>query len=565
LGKIKICTVCFVIVLANEVRAEEETEVSSEVYLAPFQGSQGLFLNGSDLSTSAIKVVSKKLDNPDITVGIDNTNHSYLRNSETLTLNFSKDGIPLCTQQVRATVVANTLALFGDIPKVEQNANAEFREPNLPETLVNAWSAIKIDFPIQNEKMLRKRQCYFVMDNSLFPVWDLTLQTERLNYQVWADETRIYKLSKLYFDATAKIQAFTRDSISNKETSLFNEDVSGDNLKNSYFNIDPSTQDSGIERAVSAEHSFIYAPGNPLFDEASVFVHVNEHYKFFQTLGYSWAGKSPITVTIHARTGDTDNNAFYQPADSSSNPLIMIGDGDGKVLRNLSLDADVVSHEFGHHVIFKNVQETSGESLVLHEGIADYFVFAKTGDACLGRSICVPGGSTGVCALPDQCLRTASKTLQYGSEEYLAANSHQRGQLVSGFLYGLNDFIDPKKVPQLVYNALQLLVNNSGLRHLVLATMLSDYKMNKGENACKIYDAALARGLSSQLKDIQCSNQNSITLVNTPAPPKQIVVQRKKKRGFLGCSGLAKIPSEQFDATVFFFLIPIVVRRRFKF
>ena len=92
-------------------------------------------------------------------------------------------------------------------------------------------------------------------------------------------------------------------------------------------------------------------------------------------------------------TNGYDNASRLNSASDGTLPSIKIDDGDGLVLQNLITDGDVVSHELGHHIIFKTLTSTIGESLVLQEGLADAFAFFRTSNACLGESICPKNSS----------------------------------------------------------------------------------------------------------------------------------------------------------------------------
>lgn len=165
----------------------------------------------------------------------------------------------------------------------------------------------------------------------------------------------------------------------------------------------------------------------------------------------------------------TPNNALYQPAVSSSGyPQIMVGDGDGNILQNLGKDNDVVSHEFSHHILFRTLTNTTGESLVLHEGLADLFTFMQTGNACLGESICPSGSSA--CWLPDRCLRSAENDLSYLDTTYRSWVSapHLRGQLISAVLWDLAQDLNFTKVAQLTFTASSFFLEDSGLQDFVL-------------------------------------------------------------------------------------------------
>src|SRR5690606_2594621 len=149
-----------------------------------------------------------------------------------------------------------------------------------------------------------------------------------------------------------------------------------------------------------------------------------------------------------------------------------VGDGDGEKLQNLPKDSDVVSHELGHHVIFQSLTSTKGESLVMHEGLADYFAFARTDDPCLGESIC-PAGSPVGCELESQCLRTADNT--YVLNVDTKSEEHFKSQFISGMLWDLRDNAVPAQdLDEMVIQATGMLLSNSGYHDLILTLMLAD-------------------------------------------------------------------------------------------
>lgn len=550
--------------------ADEKENSSEDILVHPFLNDNnwdlsGLQLNG-DLASQVTSYLNEKLNRPDISVQV-RSNHGLnlselFPNSESITLNFTKDGYPLCNFEVKAMNIAGTLTVLGKIPKLNLDAEEISKLPNLSSSLSTAWASLK-SAPNQ-DKVISKSICLNDVEGSLLPVWQLVLSRETLKYKMLADANKVYKSSRLFFDInSAKVQTYPRDPVTDSETKVYAMETIDNTLSSTLFTTDPSTSESGVARASSDKFEFIYDPTDPLFDEASVFVHVNAHYSFFKAIGYQWKDTLPLIIKIHTMIGKTKNNALYQPSDGpDSNSLIMIGDGDDKILRNLAKDSDVVSHEFGHHVIFNNIQETSGESLILHEGLADYFVFAKNGDPCLGRSICVPNRE-GACIVPGQCLRIASKALTYGSEDYKNLDAHFKGQLISGFLYNdLNDIYDKKITPIMVFKALGLLVGDSGFKHLLLALMLADYQENQGINACKIYDAAVSRGFSPMLTDVDCTKLDSIKLITSDT--KATEPRAKKKTNIFGCSGLGGLPSTGFDVGILFLFLPLLLSRRLR-
>ncbi|RYZ56979.1 MAG: hypothetical protein EOP07_11180 [Proteobacteria bacterium] len=261
--------------------------------------------------------------------------------------------------------------------------------------------------------------------------------------------------------------------------------------------------------------TFNYNPANESnkFTQASIFTHTNVALSWLKSHGYKNFGDTQIKLLAHAKISGDVNNALYQPASGGAAPMILVGDGDGNVLQNLGTDADVVSHELGHHVVYKTVTDIRGESLVIHEALADYFTFARTGNACLGESIC-PNTPVGlqVCAVPRQCLRSGENDYAYGDAD-LPEQAHLRGQFISGLLWDLTkkDNIPQDDVTSLVLKSVDLLVSNSGYKHLIVAMLLVDHAEFRDKYCPTILARAKVRGLSGILSDVSCSSITSST------------------------------------------------------
>jgi hypothetical protein len=113
-----------------------------------------------------------------------------------------------------------------------------------------------------------------------------------------------------------------------------------------------------------------------------------------------------LTVYVRAMTktpnaSTTLDNALYLPGGvgGSGSPEIAIGTGweesfntPPRALRRIGKDADVSMHEFGHHIVYRTITELKGQSLAMHEGIADYFTYAATGNNLLAESVVATGG-----------------------------------------------------------------------------------------------------------------------------------------------------------------------------
>lgn len=250
------------------------------------------------------------------------------------------------------------------------------------------------------------------------------------------------------------------------------------------------------ERALETTHQFIYEPNDPRFRETSLFVNATKMLDWFVSLGFNPQSEQ-IGLGVNAVLNGSVNNALYTPgAGKELMPTIRIGNGDGVVLQNLSVDADVVSHSLGHHVIFRKLKETDGESMVVHEALADSFVMLHNDDPCVGASIC-PAGST-ACWVQNQCLRTADNDLTLDDPRLPTDGlRHLHGQVISGMLWDLrrSGQIENSELSRLVFDAVDYLKKDSGIKDLINALLNSDDQNYGGIHKELIRKAAMDRHL----------------------------------------------------------------------
>jgi hypothetical protein len=232
-------------------------------------------------------------------------------------------------------------------------------------------------------------------------------------------------------------------------------------------------------------------------------------------------------------------------------------------------------------VVYHTVTEIAGESLVLHEGLADYFNFARTGNACLGESIC-PDTAYGnkICFVPKTCLRTGDNALKYGAAD-LPREAHQKSQFISGMLWDLymKDGIALEDVTHMVLKAIDLLVEDSGYQHFVVGMMLADQAIFQGGKCTLIYNRAVERGLSTFLTGITCDSVKStpagataVTDVSgvektggstTSSTPVAGTTSRSSKKSVCGVLMGSSANGQVFSFLLLFILplIPAIIRR----
>jgi hypothetical protein len=393
------------------------------------------------------------------------------------------------------------------------------------------------------------RHCYLDLgpDSSSVSVNEWLLHGPQGYYKVLADEVSVYELAPQYFSATATVRAYDTNPVTGSLTNFSVVVDESGYMQNGSFT---TTVGQG-SRAYSSNFQFVYEPSNGSFKEASAFAHANAQLDFFKSLGFSFSGNT-IEVGVSQMIGGTSNNALYTPS-SASNPKIQIGDGDGQILQNLPLDSAVVAHELGHHVVFQNLKSTVNQSLVIHEGLADYFALSAANDPCLGRSVC-PAGST-LCEVAAQCLRTADNEYVYGVNT--SSQPHKASQFISGLLWDLRGVEIPvADLDRIAYRGTTLLLSSSGYYDLVLAWLLADEELFDKQYCSAILNAAQNRGLTQIVSNLSCESDlpNILAVSDTAVPGSS----SKKSGG--GCTvGSAKDP-----VSMVWFILPFFAHRRWR-
>ncbi|NRA46229.1 MAG: hypothetical protein HRU09_14845 [Oligoflexales bacterium] len=434
---------------------------------------------------------------------------------EILSAGLEVNEIPFCEYEVKAIKdMSGSVSMLGRLPNLP--SYPDYTKPEDWPNIVDSWERGKEQLSMMSfldeevPKLVSYEKCYDLINDQVTSLWKMVGRVAGRSYTILADTHGAYQISPLYFEVDGNIQAY-RLNPKDGELVTYTTKLTGEGyLRSTFFETNTDSNDATAEQeAFSLTHNFVYSPNEPEFPEASVFIHATNMLAFFQGIGYRFTETQPILLEVHAILGNNQNNALYQPPGAvyADQAVISIGDGDGTILQNLALDSDVVSHEFGHHVVFETLKTTSGESLVLHEGLADFFAFSRTKDACLGESIC-PDGSTS-CMIEATCLRTADLDLRYGDTQYQTLGAHLKGQVVSGLLWDLREPMGLEGITKVTFTALNYFVRDTGFQDFLAALLLADQELNQGANACTIYDAAVSKGLSFFLQGVDCNNSNT--------------------------------------------------------
>ncbi|MEZ4742607.1 MAG: hypothetical protein R3B45_09195 [Bdellovibrionota bacterium] len=460
--------------------------------------------------------IHKQIKNPFIGLNIKSvTNPKILsltkfRNTpvshETIELEFKVKNIPICGFQIKAHhLMSGNQVIMGNFPQVETDEPPpESDWPRLNESYETILDNLyRQGLKTEKAKITKKEKCYSIIEENLVPTWQIWLTVNSIPFRAIADTYEVIDIQMLAFDVKGTATVYDTNP-KNGQLKSYEIELSGDSyLTNEFFTTDTAT----IPRAKSDTNEFNYDVDDKKFQETSAFVHAALMFEYFRSLGYEWHGNKPMDLRIHAIPGSSENNAQYLPSDGTpeSHPAIAIGDGDGVILQNLSVDSDVIAHEFSHHVIFKTLTETRGESLVLHEGLADFFANSRTGDDCLGESIC-PANSD-ACWSKGECLRSAANEITYKGTTYNSIEAHQKGQLISGYLRDLREKggVPAENVTSTVFASLDLLVKNSEIKDFILSLFITEQEKFSGQYCQTMYDIAVDRGFSTLLENINCA------------------------------------------------------------
>jgi|GEM_PF-4553400 len=280
--------------------------------------------------------------------------------------------------------------------------------------------------------------------------------------------------------------------------------------------------------------------GTPDFDQVQTYYGASRAAEWFQSrFGYD-PGSTTIPVQINRLIDNSPNNAaYFGPAEGG--PEIQIGAGDGNTLTNLGRDIDVVTHEFAHHVIYRRLQRTSGESGVIHEGTADYFTYALNNDPYLGRSI-KPGAVSLRTAVagPDDRIDNPN----YPSQRHLS------GQIWSAMLWDLRSQIGAQAADDIVFHAIDYWGAGAGFSDALLGLLQADRDLHPrpvsdpefgifGEFKCQIFRHGIARGfaqLMEQLDATSCNLDMRQAAAESRAYSERIAGSKKKKGYKVGVS-----------------------------
>lgn len=294
------------------------------------------------------------------------------------------------------------------------------------------------------------------------------------------------------------------------------------------------------------------------------------------TLGLTSSNSLKVYVRAKTRSpsGETTlDNAQYLPAGITGvevNPEILIGtgweqtqDGAARALQYLGRDADVSMHEFGHHIVYRSIKETSDQSGAMHEGFADYFAYAVTGNNKLAETI-LRGTSP---------LREGNLT---GSvQNYLSSPPHKAGQFWSSALWEVRESLGTwkdgiAKADRIIWDSIDFLRRNADYYEAIAAIAKSAelFAAKNGDNAVELKEKIFKVFAARSFIDASDGSGNlpPKSSVLTSGATTETVTEEEttsSKRSFL--CGVVSSPSTTSASGAWLFfclLIPALFRRK---
>ena len=498
------------------------TDTSCASLTTPVTTSTGLALEAdeSPFFKDAEQRVRDLIPDPKITVTTDTASYLDRGGARHIDFKFSVQGRPLCQYNARLHslndktyirgVLPDSLSIPDLLPSLLRPESGDM-ERILASLRKKGTVSQREDSPClawDGAQLAAASEVHFLIDQ--IPYYALITQDKVLKAQgIFFDVTTITETSEIYVkkptaSSTLVLKTFTLSGMS-----------PGNSLCSARFVVNPA---STADTAFSTNKAFNFPASDIRFKETSLFTNVTTHADWFLSVGplTTWPGPK-VTIQMDGTNNYLNDSSVYLPAVSTGTvPTIKIGAGDGTNLQNLHIDYDVVSHELGHHVVYQHLTDTTGHSLVVHEAIADTFVFLDTQDPCLGRLICPSGGTLCYNAT---CLRVGTFPYNFGDsivrEKY--AEAHRLSQIISSMLWDIGNgdssrsitAIGVKDIAKIVLKAVDFFPASFGSSYggFISDLVQADQSLNNGANCNTIVNAAKSRGLQADLttSGVTCS------------------------------------------------------------
>lgn len=255
--------------------------------------------------------------------------------------------------------------------------------------------------------------------------------------------------------------------------------------------------EDSLEPAAAADGNgdFLLTPGQTGFDQVNAYYHVSH---FLEDVLVGHLGMTPLRDSLVVRVQfRTEPFVAF-----TSGRFIFLGRPITGFVQQVARAADIVVHEAVHAVLYDHDIQPTGprrEAGALHEGLADYFAAAVTGDPAIGEWLYLPfpAGTTRVdMPLP---LWHQSNYDHVGFAGGEAASPWGNGMILSATLWDLRGAIG-EAADSLVVEALDALPSAPEWGHLANAMLLADDAHHAGRFQDAITQAFMRRGIRGAIE-----------------------------------------------------------------
>lgn len=431
---------------------------------------------------------------------------SYLNRggAQHVDFHFSVSGIPLCQFETRVHSLKDKTYVEGNLPDSVPVGEIPPPMEESSTDLKRILTRLNLEGTMKNRV---NTPCLAWDGKKLVSALEINFQVGDLPYYALVTEKDVLKAEARFFDAVVEedAQIYVKDPNTSTNLTLKTFTLSGMSGGGSLCSARLKTVvPSSVTQAFASKSGFIYPTTDQRFLETSFFTNASNHVDWFLGLGIlsAWPGPK-IDLMMDGTKDFANNSSVYIPGSTGSSPTIKVGSGDGVSLQNLYIDYDVIAHELGHHVVYQKLTTTSGQSLVIHEGLADFFVYGKTQYPCLGNLICPKNGTL---CYSSTCLRTGEFPLGF-DDANLPTEPHKLSQVISSLLWDIGHGntdrsitgIGVELITKILLKAIDFFPKDAGYADLMSSLMKADKALNSSANCATIQAAAYSRGLQGEM------------------------------------------------------------------
>ena len=222
-----------------------------------------------------------------------------------LDLSFFYQDIPLCRFGARINQNAGFVSIAGNVPdkvRIQSKQNLEWSSwSSSKEKIQNFYTKQKFG----KEKLddFRFQKCLVASGSHLQTAWESFFYIDDLPYQALVTKNEVLEFNPMFFEATANIQYYTKEDESSTTSVMATRKVENmsdsGTLCNDKFKL---FVPEGVSNAVEVGGEFIYDFGDKRLNQATLFVHVNEHASWIENLPHvdKWVGPQ-LTISLDGK------------------------------------------------------------------------------------------------------------------------------------------------------------------------------------------------------------------------------------------------------------------------